>query len=220
MCEKGVDIEHWSTKRQPIVTAINILQFIMEARFSLYFEVLAFLLLYFAHCACNAPVIPRDTSYGGIPVRILREDSNQLLSVTKEGNVFGNGSTSERSTCFLYIPLNTIGRIELESSMYKGVFIGLSAERKIVAAPKSELLYSTFEITRSLKTPLKIVVPEHECALTVDDDDDRVTLNACLFNDWSGSGMDTNRSGSGVDTNAVHSTDFDLFTFLQEYACL
>lgn len=209
MREKSFVIEHWSMKRQPIVTTINILQFIMEARFSLCFEVFAFLLLYFAHCVRNAPVMQRDTSYHGTPAKILREGFDQFLTVTNEGDVFANGSPSEMSTCFFYSPLNREGIIEIESSMYKGVFIGLSAEGKVIAAPKSELLYSTFEVTRYMETSLKLVVPEKECALRFDNDG--VPLDACLVND---------RSGSGMDTNAVYSTDLDLFTFLQDYVCM
>lgn len=181
----------------------------MATRFNLCFEILAFALLYFAHCAHNAPIIHGDPSYGGIPVRIIREDSNQLVSVSREGALFANGSSSEMATCLLVIPLNSDGRVELASSEHKELVIGLSADGEIIAAPRSELLYYTFEVTSYVKTTLKLVGPENECALNFNDDG--VTDNTCFSDDWS---------GSGTDINNILVDEFDLFTFLPDFVCL
>ena len=39
--------------------------------------------------------LTRATFFGGVPLRVIRDGNNQLLSVSSEGNAFSNGSNSK-----------------------------------------------------------------------------------------------------------------------------
>ena len=118
----------------------------------------------------------RATSSGGIPVRIIWEGNYQLVSVSEEGAVFSNGTDSEADTCFRFVTLSTRDRIELKSSKYEGVFIGIADGGTVKAAPKQELNASTFEFTRALSTHLRLADTDN-CALSFTDDG--IAKNAC-----------------------------------------
>ena len=173
-----------------------------------------------AYYVVYAQPLRRAVSSGGIPVRIVREGNNQVLSVSSEGAVFSNGSNSERDTRFLLsfsitgtieqISLTTTGRIELESSKYEGVFIGIAEDGSVKAAPKCDLYAYTFETTDYIKTLLPLVDTDVECALRFTDDG--IAQNACYSDMESG-------SGSG-NKPIISNTKPDLFTLVMDFACL
>ena len=164
------------------------------------------------YVAYARPLKRATTSFGSVPVRIIREGNNQLLSVSEEGAVFSNGTSSETDTCFLLVALET-PKIELESSRYEGVFLGIAEDGSVKAAPKQELYASTFEITRFMQTPLRLADTDVECALSFTDDG--VAQKACNLDSGSGSG-----SGSGSSNEPTASTtNPDLFTFYMDLVC-
>ena len=167
--------------------------------------------LFFAVCyVVNALPMKRYASSGGIPVRIVREGNNQMLSVSSEGLVFSNGSNSEMDTCLLLVSPDTNGRLKLASSQYEGLFIGITADGMVKAAPKSELYASTFQITSFAKTSLQFFDTDVECTLGFNDDG--TARNACFL---------SMESGSGTGSEPITTTNEpDLFTFSIDYVCL
>ena len=132
------------------------------------------------------------------------------MSVSEEGAVFSNGTSSETVTCFLLIHLNIPGRIELVSSKYEGKFLGIEEDGSVKAATKGELYAVTFWFASYSRTPLRLADTDVDCALHFSDD--AIAQNACYLDIGSGSGSSMEPTTSTIEP--------DLFTFFVDLACL
>ena len=122
----------------------------------------------------------------------------------------------------MILPTEIRGRIELESSQYPNMFIGVTEDGSVKAARKRDLYSFTLEITSFSKTLLKVVVADIECALGFTDEG--VARNAC-FTDISQARPDHTNMGSGSGEDSGTDTAFveaqpDLFTFVEDFVCI
>ena len=173
-----------------------------------------------AYCTADIQVATGDAISSGIPVRIIRENDYKFLSVSSEGAIYSNGTNSDSETCWLILPTEVGGRIELESSQYHNMFIGVTEDGSVKSASKRDLYSFTLEITSFSKTLLKVVVADRECALGFTDEG--VARNAC-FTDISKARPDHMGSGSGEESGrdtAFFAAQPDLFTFIEDFVCI